>query len=179
MVPRALVPKVLEMLHNGPSGGYLRVMKTLHKVRERFYWPCLKDDVELWCRQCKESSQRKSPSKRPRAPTMPVRTEFPMERIAMDILGPLSFSHRGNKYVLVVTDYFTRWSEAHPLPNQEAITVARILVDETICRFVVPWFLHSHQGANFESKLVKEVCELLGVEKTRTTPYHPQSDGVV
>ena len=130
VAPRTLVPKVLEMLHNGSSGGHLGDTKTLHKVRERFYWPCLKEDVELWCRQCKECSQRKSPSKTPRAPMVPVRTGFSMERIAMDILGPLPLSHRGNKYVLVVTDYFTRWSEAYPLPNQEAITVARILVDE-------------------------------------------------
>ena len=76
-------------------------------------------------------------------------------------------------------DYFRRWTEAYALPNKEAATVARFLVNEWICRFEVPDAIHSDQGANFEGHLFTEVSELLGMEKTRTTPYHPQSDGLV
>ena len=97
----------------------------------------------------------------------------------MDILGPLPLTSRGNKYVLVVSDYFTKWTESYALPNQEASTVAEKLVDEFICRFGVPRELHSDQGRNFESLVMSEVCKLLQIEKTRTTPLHPQSDGQV
>ena len=85
----------------------------------------------------------------------------------------------GNQYILVVANYFTCWAEAFPLPNQEADTVAAKLVDEVFLRFSVPEQLHSDQGRQFESQLIKEVCKLLKVEKTRTTPYHPQGDGLV
>lgn len=102
-----------------------------------------------------------------------------MERLAMDILGPLPQTPRGNKFVLVVTDYFTKWTESYPIPNQEAVTVAEKLVGEFVCRFGVPRELHSDQGTNFESKVMAEVCKLLDIEKTRTTPLHPQSDGQV
>ena len=97
----------------------------------------------------------------------------------MDILGPLPLTDRGNKYVLVVGDYFTKWVEAYPMPNMEAGTVAELFVSRFVCQFGVPDVLHTDQGRNFESALLKEVCQLLGVVKTRTTPYHPQSDGLV
>ena len=97
----------------------------------------------------------------------------------MDILGPLPLTPRGNKFVLVVTDYFTKWTESYAIPNQEATIVAEKLVSEFVCRFGVPREIHSDQGTNFESKVMTEVCKLLDIEKTRTTPLHPQSDGQV
>lgn len=76
-------------------------------------------------------------------------------------------------------DYFSKSPEAYPLPDQEATTVAEVLVREFICRFGVPLYIHSDQGRNFESAVFAEVCKLLGINKTRTTPLHPQSDGMV
>jgi len=97
----------------------------------------------------------------------------------MDLLGPLPESPSKNSYVLVVSDYFTRYTEAYALPNQEAITVANKLVNEFFFRFSLPEQLHSDQGRQFESSVLKEVTNLLQIKKTRTTPYHPQSDGLV
>ncbi|CAI5680320.1 unnamed protein product [Oreochromis niloticus] len=84
-----------------------------------------------------------------------------------------------NRYVLVAMDYFTKWPEAYAVPNQSATTTAERLVEEMFARFGVPAELHSDQGRNFESKVFGEICRRLGVEKTRTTPLHPQSDGLV
>ena len=102
-----------------------------------------------------------------------------MQRVTMDILGPLPVTARENKYVLVVGDYFTKWVEAYPMPNMEAKTVAELFVNQFIARFGVPDILHTDQGRNFESVLMKETCQLLEVQKTRTSPYHPQSDGLI
>ncbi len=76
-------------------------------------------------------------------------------------------------------DYFTKWPEAFAVPNQEAATLARCLLSEYFSRFAIPYMLHSDQGANFESHLIRELCELLDIKKTRTTGYHPQCDGLV
>jgi len=97
----------------------------------------------------------------------------------MDLLGPLPQSSNKNSYVLVVTDYFTRYTEAYALPNQEAKTVAGKLVNEFFFRFSLPEQLHSDQGRQFESDVIKEVTTMLEIKKTRTSPYHPQSDGLV
>jgi hypothetical protein len=85
----------------------------------------------------------------------------------------------GNRYLLVAMDYFTNWPEVYAIPNQEASTVADALVTYFFCRFGFPRELHSDQDRNFESRLMQGVLERLGISKTRTTPLHPQSDGMV
>ncbi|KRX54273.1 Retrovirus-related Pol polyprotein from transposon [Trichinella sp. T9] len=97
----------------------------------------------------------------------------------MDLVGPLEETRRGNRYILVVCDYFSKWPEAFPLPDAEADTVATALVNGLFCRYAAPETLHSDQGRNFEAGVIAEVCRLFGIAKTRTTAYHPQSDGLV
>ena len=82
----------------------------------------------------------------------------PLERIALDLLGPLPLTHDKNKYILVVTDYFTRFAEAYALPNIEATTVADKLLVEFICKYGVPIQIHTDQGSQFTSELFKERC---------------------
>ena len=108
-----------------------------------------------------------------------VKAAYPFQVIAMDIMGSLPCSNLGNKYVLVVGDYFSKWTEAYPMLDMEASTVAKLLVDQFICRFGTPEQIHTDQGRNFESRLIQELCTILGVHKTRTTPYHLQSDGMI
>jgi hypothetical protein len=80
---------------------------------------------------------------------------------------------------MFAVDYFTKWPEAYAFPNQEAWTVAEALVTNFLCRFGVPRKLHSDQGRKFESRLIQVVLQRLGVSKTRTTPLHSQSAGIV
>jgi len=103
----------------------------------------------------------------------------PFERITIDIAGSFPVSDKGNKYLLIAMDYFTKWPEVYVIPKQEASTVADNLVTKCFCRFGVPMELHSNQGRNLESRLMHEVLERLRFNKTRTTPLHPQSDGMV
>ena len=99
-----------------------------------------------------------------------VKSGYPMQIIAMDIMGPFPKSRNGNKYILVVSDYFTRWVEAYAIPNQEATTVAVKLIDSMFCRYSIPEQLHSDMGAQFESKIILAISKLLGIDKTHTTP---------
>ena len=91
----------------------------------------------------------------------------------MDISGPFLVTEDGNKYIMVVSDYFSKWPEAYAIRNQEATTVATTLIDNWISRFGVPVELHSDQGRNFQFILFQRVTEVLGIRKT---PVHPQSD---
>ena len=96
-----------------------------------------------WLRTYPACATHKSPPQKNRAPLQTVASGFPMQIIAVDILGPLPESTAGNLYILVVGDYFTKWLEAYTIPNQEAITMARKLVDQLFCRFSPPEQLHS------------------------------------
>ena len=76
-------------------------------------------------------------------------------------------------------DEFTKWTEAFPIPNQEAVTIAEVFVNEFICRYGTPLQVHTDQGRNFESRLFKEMCNLFKINKTRTTSFRPQANGTV
>ncbi|MCQ7131118.1 DDE-type integrase/transposase/recombinase [Salmonella enterica] len=145
----------------------------------RFYWLHCREDVEKWCRLCDSCTARKGPRVKGRGPLQKYNVGAPFERMAVDILGPLPTTERGNRYLLVAQDYFTKWPEVIPVPNQEAVTVAGALVEHVFSRFGVPLELHSDQGRNFEATLFQEVAKILGMRKTRTTALHPQSDGMV
>ena len=179
VVPRKYREDILRLLHDSPTSGHFSVNKTLCRVRHRFYWVGCGRDVKLYCSRCNVCASRKGPAKKQRAPMKMYNVGAPMERVAIDVLGPLPLTEKGNKYLLIAMDYFTKWPEAFAIPNQEATTVAKVLVEEFFCRFGVPLEIHSDQGRNFESTVFQEVCKLLRVNKTRTTPLHPQSDGMV
>jgi hypothetical protein len=178
VIPRSKIMEVLAEMHGGPSGGHLGVNKTIDKVRWRYYWLYMRGDVERWCQQCDTCAASRGPRTRSRGVMHQYNVGAPFERIAIDIAGPFPESDRGNRYLLIAMDYFTKWPEVYAIPNQEASTVADTLVTN-FCRFGVPRELHSDQGRNFESRLMQGVLERLGINKTRTTPLHPQSDGMV
>lgn len=179
VVPVNLRENVMMEVHGSVTGGHFGKKKTLQRLRSRFYWIGMRRDVCEWCRVCETCAAKKGPQKTPQAPVQLCNAGAPMERVAVDVYGPLPPSSSGNRYIVVAMDYFTKWPEAYAVPNQEATTVARVLVDEFFCRFGVPYELHSDQGRNFESKVFQECCSLLGIRKTRTTPLHPESDGMV
>lgn len=138
MLPQVSVPTVLKEIHNAPTGGHLGVTKTLEKAW-RFYWVGQHQDVEDWCRDYTMYGSRKSPPKKHQAPMQVETAGRPMQRIAM-------LTSCLNKYVIVFFDYFTKWSEALPMADKEAVTVACLLVNEIICWFGVPDVLHTDQG---------------------------------
>lgn len=100
-------------------------------------------------------------------------------RIANDITGPFPKSENGNIYILVVADYFTKFMEIFPIQNIEADTIADVIFKGWIKRYGCPGEIHTGQGSQFESRLFREMCKVLQINKTRTTAYHPQSDGMV
>ena len=97
----------------------------------------------------------------------------------MDLIPNLPETLSGNRHILVIVDYFTKWVEAFPLQKMDAGTIVSVFVSGFVSRFGAPENLHTDQGENFDSNLFKEVCSLLGVHKTRTTAYHPATDGLV
>ena len=109
---------------------------------------------------------------------MPLIDE-PFRRVAVDIIGPLSpITERGNRYILTLVDYYTRYPEAVALPNIETECVAEALLD-MFCRIGFPVEMLTDMGSQFTSTLMKEVCRLISLKQLTTTPYHPMCNGLV
>ena len=179
VLPEIWRTEVLTLLHDNICAGHMGIHRTLARLRARFFWVGFKDDVVNKCNTCHACQARNMPTKPIKAPLKPYIVGVPMERIQMDIIGPLPETSLGNKYVLSVTCCFTKWTESYPLKNITAKTVASTFVKEFICRYSLVREIHSDQGRQFESDLFKEMCSLLGIEKTRTTAFYPASDGLI
>lgn len=179
LVPKKMRKKVLEVCHDSLLAGHQGTQRTVNRMKQRFHWPGLSRDVKMHICACAVCGANRMPYRKFRAALGNFRVGAPLDRLGIDLMGPLPETSEGNRYLLVLVDYFTRWAEAYPLPDQQAETVARTLVGEFVCRFGAPLELHSDQGRQFESCLFQEVCRLLDICKTRTSPYHPSSNGLV
>ena len=177
IVPRALREEVMHQMHDTLLSGHLGQKKTREKTLQRFYWYGLREDVNLWVLRCDVCAAVKPPSKAAKAPMGKLPTGSPLDRLATDVLGPLPISQAGNKFILVVTDHFTKWVEIFAIPSQDAITCARIIMNEVIARFGCPCEILSDQGKNYESRVFAELCQLLEVRKKRTSTANPRCNG--
>jgi hypothetical protein len=111
----------------------------LNKVRKRHYWLQARNDVEKWCWQCDTCAAGRGPPSRNRGQMHQYKIWAPVKRIAIDAAEPFPQSDQGNQYFLIAMDYLTKWPEAYAIPNQEAPTVADVLVTNCFCRFRVLW----------------------------------------
>ncbi|GFT12586.1 nucleobindin-2 [Trichonephila clavipes] len=153
VLPRSRIPEVLKELHGSPTGGHFGVMKTLHRVRERFFWGKVRADVEQWCKSCDACSARKGPKIRSR--------------------GKL---HRYNVGAPLNVSLSISWDLCQGLRSPHRSGGCSAALDIEI------WGTSStsfRSGKKFRLCRIEGVCELLGIDKTKTTPLHPQSDGMV
>ena len=179
ILPKQCRQNVLKVSHDIPLAGHLGTKKTLDRIRQRFYWPNMTKDVKNYCKSCETCQITSKHGTKFRAPmqSMPI-IEEPFKRIAMDIVGPLERSRSGNKYILVICDYATRYPEAIPLRSIEAKKIADELI-KLFSKVGIPQEILTDQGSNFTSKLLKEIYKLLHIKGITTAPYHPQTDGMV
>jgi len=174
--PYPLRRELIWETHKQAHVGASRVIRCLQM---RWYWPGMMRDVRLQVRQC-EICQA---SKHSRSTEITGRRRLyagcPWQIVAVDSVGPMPMSTHGNNWILLLTDHFTRWADALAIRDASAPTVARALDQHVFCYFGLPEQIHTDQGAQFQSQLMKDLCRVWGVNQSRTTLCHPQGNGVV
>lgn len=174
VLPKELRATAMKSLHD--DMGHLGIERTTDLLRSRFYWPKMAAEVETKVKTCDRCIRRKAPPQRA-APLVNIQVTRPLELVCMDFLS-IEPDSSNTTNILVITDHYTKYAVAVPTPNQKARTVAKCLWENFIIHYGIPERLHSDQGPDFESKTIKELCEVTGIRKVRTTPYHPRGNPV-
>lgn len=117
MVPYSMRSEVLGSIHNSLLGRHLGQKKTKRKLQQRFYWFQMREDVNIWIEKCDVCARMKHSSQRPRATLGDMRNGAPLDRLSIDLVGPLPETVHGNQHILVLTDHFRKWAEAYPVPS--------------------------------------------------------------
>ena len=164
-------------MHNSLLSGYLGQKKTKEKLLQRYYRYQVRENVNLWVSRCDICGADKPPVHKPRAPLGSMPVGAPLDRLSTDLLGPFPRTPRGYRYVLVVSDQFSKWVEIVAIPDQTADTTARVILNDVIARLGCPIFIHSDLGSNYESRIFKELCDLLEIKKSRTSVRNPKGNG--
>lgn len=179
VVPGALRREVLEACHSEVTSGHLGYTRTLNRVRQRYYWPGLPAAVKHYVQTCLDCQRRKSPPAKPAGLLQPVQVpQTPFDQIGMDLLGPLPTSAAGNRWVIVATDYLTRYAETKAIPRGTAAEVAQFFIENVVLRHGAPAVVITDRGTAFTAALLHHILTLSGTAHRKTTAYHPQTNGL-
>ena len=178
VVPKGKRLQVLKLAHSSLQAGHFGVKKTFARLNLHFLWPRMWRDVKQYIRSC-AGCQRASRNTNSCAPLQPLPcVGEPFEKVAFDLVGPLPRTASGSRYILTLMCLFTKYPEAIPLRRVDNITVLEAML-EIFARHGVPKTILTDQGSVFMSGLTKQLCKTLEIERVRTSPYHPQSDGAL
>ncbi|MCO5557327.1 hypothetical protein L7F22_010888 [Adiantum nelumboides] len=173
------IPSILEGLHEEACGGHFAQELTAKKILLSGYvWPSLHIDVQHWCKSC-HNCQVNGNKHLLHGPRQLVLGNGPFEKWGIDAMGPLPRTKNGKLYILVAIDYMTRWVEAQSVTRVNEKTVSRFVYTHICCRFGTPLEIVSNNGPGFRKGLLTEVCEELHILHRHSTPYYPQSNGLV
>src|SRR6218665_2280109 len=179
IAPATRREEIFKLSHGGFGGGHLGLRKTLRQLQKRAYWPGWREDVRRLLRRCSACAQYIRGKVPRQGQLQDMSVGEPWERVGVDITGPHPPSSKGHRYILTCIDYFTRWAEAFPIRSQDAHSVADVLVTQVFSRFGFPLQLLTDQGPCFEATLFQRICQLLHIDKLRTSPYKPSTNGRV
>ena len=174
------IQNILKEYHSNVTSGHSGIHKTCSRIREKYYWPTIKRDVERFIKHC-DSCQRYKLVRKKNLQPMEITTtsKQSFSKIFLDIAGPLNDTECRNKYILTLQDDLSKYSQAYPIQDHTAETVAETFVRQFICKFGSPNVIVTDQGTEFMSELFSNVAKLFKIRKYHTTAYHPQSNGAL
>lgn len=176
--PEAVRPRILHLLHDSREAGHPGAEETQRAIERHYYWPTLGQHVRHYVRGCLVCSCVKRGPPQPNAPLQPRQPARPWEVVSVDIMGPYERTPRGNRFILVASDLYSKWTEAVATTSSSAATIVTFLETFVFCRFGYPKYVLTDQGVQFRSRQWDRACARWRAQHWTTPVYHPQANPV-
>ena len=175
LAPIAMIPQILDAAHKTKWTGHGGIFRTHERILEHFWWPKITEQVIKYVNACATCQLAKSTPANP-APlqSLPI-PDAPNVRVHLDLMGPLKSTDE-NKYILVITDAWTKYADVVPLKSKTAEEVAQAFIDNWICTFSCPKTILTDNGGEFTNKVMEEITKKMNIEHKWTSPFHPQTN---
>ncbi|UYV63819.1 K02A2.6-like, partial [Cordylochernes scorpioides] len=179
VVPRHLRQELLKNFHDSPTAGHLGFTKTYDRIRKKYYWPGMYRTVRRYVAHCSDCQRRKHQPQLPSGHLQPIPVpEVAFEKVGMDLLGRFPTSEGGNRWIIVCTDYLTKYAITKALPTSESMEVAKFFIEDVILKHGAPRELITDRGRNFTSSMISDLNNQCRITHRKTTAYHPQTNGL-
>ncbi|UYV73410.1 hypothetical protein LAZ67_10003088 [Cordylochernes scorpioides] len=179
VVPENKKREIMKEYHNHMSNGHLGVARTMYRIKSKYFWPSMLKDVSEFVKTCHLCQSRKGSNQLPSGLLQPIPpANFPFERIGIDFVGPLPSTKNRKKWIIELSDYYTRYAETRAVSEATVKEVSKFLVEDIFLRHGAPQYLISDRGSQFTSNLMKEVMKTCKIKHCFTTSYHPQTNGL-
>lgn len=176
VVPSPNRKEIMNMYHDDPLAAHLGVYKTISRVSLLYYWPRMRNSIKRYVLNCKVCASCKH-SNLPQAGLMGKcrNISFPFQLLSADLLGPYPRSKHGNRYLLVVTDWFTKFVFIQPLAKATSRAIVKFLENNVFLIFGVPQIFVADNGPQFISREFKALMHKYKVQKIWfNARYFPQ-----
>eukprot|EP00253_Pinus_taeda_P014972 PITA_14972 len=171
---------ILLTCHDGPYGGHFAAKRTAFKILQAgYYWPALHQDVRRYISQCDQCQRMGKPNPRDEMPLQPQVTFEPFEKWGMDFVGPINPPSKQKSYIIVCTEYLTKWAETKAIKVATEEKVTEFFRENIFYKFGYPRELVTDQGSQFTSNLIEDLLAHHKIKHRTSTPYHPQENGQV
>jgi hypothetical protein len=167
--------QALTQLHD--EKGHPGINNTLTAINQRFWWPNMFEQIQAHVQNCEACKLQARPTHQEQAHPIPVEGLF--DRWEIDLVGPLPLTPRGNRYIAVAVEGLSRWPEAAPISQKTGAEVADFIYSHIYCRYGCPRHIQTDNGLEFKNDLVAQLFKKWKIRHHFSTPYHPQSNGLV
>ena len=177
IIPKSLRARALHLAHHTPVAGHPGVSRQYYTMRRSMYWPSMIADVRSCASRCDACARERVKLRTHQAPLKLFPANAPLEYVAVDILGPLPRASSGHRFILVMTDRFSKLTRAVAMRTCTALAVSKAFLEYWVFAYGAPTQLLTDNGSQFASGLFAFTCSHLGVRNMFTTTYHPQTNG--
>ncbi len=165
------------MIYDNLTAGHFAIKIMYNKIKERYYWPKIYEDIKIYVKFCNQCQRRKKLRNKNKLHNIKIIELF--YQIGIDIIRLLPITSKRKRYIIIAIDYFIKWAEIKALKEANAYEVAIFIYKKIICRHECSKKILTDRGTHFNNKMIEELMKKFNIKYNFSILYHPKTNRLV